>query len=303
MGHASESLTARSGSPSGLSETVSDRRVLLPGTLRLGACTVGSGQAMEDGVERLQGKVGFVTGAGSGIGRAMALRLGSEGAAVMCADLDEAAAQETSSLVAQSGARSAALQLDVVSESSVKGALERTVEELGGLDAVLNNAGIGGAGWGATLDVNLTGVYWGLLHGAELLARHDGGAIVNTASVLGLVGMASSMPRSLDDPVSPGVSAYTASKHGVVGLTRQFALDYAPLGVRVNAISPGFIDTPMISELSEDEGSRRWVESLHPLKRLGKPEEIAAAAAFLVSDDASFITGIALPVDGGYTAR
>lgn len=254
-------------------------------------------------MERLHGKVAFVTGAGSGIGRAMAVRLGSEGAAVMCTDLDETAARDTASVVADGATATAALRLDVTSGADVRAALEATMEELGGLDAILNNAGIAGQSWKATLDVNLTGVYWGLLHGAELLARRGGGSIVNIASILGLVGMPALSPRSVDDTTPPSTAPYVAAKHGVVGLTRQFALDYAPLGVRVNAISPGFIETPMTSEINETEGSRQAIEALHPLGRLGQPDEIAAAAAFLVSDDASFITGIALPVDGGYTAR
>src|SRR5690606_19896448 len=145
--------------------------------------------------------------------------------------------------------------------------------------------------------------YYGLAHGARLLAEQGGGAIVNTSSIAGLQGLVGMVPaEGLPDPAS-GVGAYVAAKHGVVGLTKQFALTYARHGVRVNAVCPGYTFTPMTEGLTSAEGGRRFLESLHPMGRLGQPEEIAAAVAFLVSDDASFITGVALPVDGGYSAR
>ncbi len=254
---------------------------------------------------RLDGRVALVTGAGSGIGRAMATRLADEGAAVMCADVDEAGAQDTAARVAEHGGRAAALRLDVTDEAAVQAALARTVDELGGLDAIMNNAGVGGGfGWDRTVAVNLSGVYYGLLHGAELLAQRGGGAIVNTASVAGLVGLVGAQAAAAAEaPLAPGAGAYVAAKHGVVGLTRQFALHFARRGVRVNAICPGYIDTPMIAGITGVDAGRQFLESLHPMGRLGRAEEIAAAAAFLASDDASFITGVALPVDGGYTAR
>ena len=193
-------------------------------------------------------------------------------------------------------------KVNVTEEEAVKAACEETVRELGGFDVLYNNAGIGRAGWDTTIAVNLSGVYYGLRHGGALLAERGGGAIINTASVAGLVGLVSS--RVTEFPPVDGSGAYIAAKHGVVGLTRQFALIYATHGVRVNAIAPGYIRTPMIQEaLDEEEGVAGYLESLHPLGRLGEPEEIAAAAAFLASDDASFVTGVTLPVDGGYTAR
>ena len=252
-------------------------------------------------MDRLEGKVALVTGAGSGIGKASSLRFAAEGAAVMCVDLDEASAQGTAAAIAEGGGSSAALRVDVTDEEAVRAACEETVRELGGLDVLYNNAGIGRAAWDATIAVNLSGVSYGLRHGGALMAERGGGSIISTASIAGLVGLVSS--RVTEFPPVDGSGAYIAAKHGVVGLTRQFALIYADYGVRVNAIAPGYIRTPLVSETLEDPEAVAYLESLHPLGRLGEAEEIAAAAAFLASDDASFITGITLPVDGGYTAR
>lgn len=252
-------------------------------------------------MDRLEGKVALVTGAGSGIGKASSLRFAAEGASVMCVDLDETSAQGTAAAIAEGGGSSAALRVDVTDEAAVKAACEETVRELGGLDVLYNNAGIGRAGWDNTIAVNLSGVSYGLRHGGSLMAERGGGSIISTASIAGLVGLVSS--RVMEFPPGDGSGAYMAAKHGVVGLTRQFALIYADHGVRVNAIAPGYIRTPLVSETLEDPEAVAYLESLHPLGRLGEAEEIAAAAAFLASDDASFITGITLPVDGGYTAR
>lgn len=251
----------------------------------------------------LQGRRALVTGAGSGIGRAVSMRLAADGAAVVCADLDTGRAEEVAAAIAEHGGRAEALTLDVADEAAVRAALDRSVELLGGLEVIVNNAGIGGGhGWDRTTAVNLDGVYYGLAHGARLLAERGGGAIVNTASIAGLVGLLGATPaEGIPDPEA-GAGAYVAAKHGVVGLTKQFALTYARHGVRVNAVCPGYIHTPMIEGITGNEDGRRFLESLHPMGRLGQPEEIAAAVAFLVSDDASFITGVALPVDGGYTA-
>ncbi len=253
---------------------------------------------------KLEGKVALVTGAASGIGRAMAMRLASEGAAVMCSDMDVDGAEHTAAQIAEHNGKSAATPLDVTDEDAVRSALHRTIDELGSLELIVNNAGIGGGHtWQQTTSVNLDGVYYGLLHGAHLLARRGGGAIVNTASIAGLNALVGGQSAELGDEPEAVGAAYVAAKHGAVGLTRQFAVRYARHGVRVNAVCPGYIDTPMIANIVGAPEGRRFLESLHPIGRLGRAEEIAAATAFLLSEDASFITGVALPVDGGYTAR
>ena len=256
-------------------------------------------------MKRLEGKVALITGAGSGIGRASAVRMADEGAAVMCTDIDSQAAEGTAALIDEAGGRADAMGLDVSQENEVTAAIESTASRLGGMHVLFNNAGVGvGFGWKRTVDVNLSGVFYGVHHGAKFLAANGGGAIINTASIAGLVGlMVTGADATPPEEINEDGGAYIAAKHGVVGLTKQYAVAFGEHGVRVNAIAPGYIETPMTEEFrSTDEGTQ-ILESLHPLGRLGKPEEIAAAASFLASDDASFINGIVLPVDGGYTAR
>ncbi|MEO6398270.1 MAG: SDR family NAD(P)-dependent oxidoreductase [Tepidiformaceae bacterium] len=253
----------------------------------------------------LSGLVTIITGAGSGIGRSAALRMADCGSAIMCADIDGEAAKTTAAQIAEHRGRASAIQLDVSDEAAVKAALQKTVEELGALDVIVNNAGIGGAamGWERTIAVNLSGVYNGLFHGAALLAERGGGSIINTASVAGLVGLTSPATTDIELPVPEGAGAYVAAKHGVVGLTRQFAVTYGRRGVRVNAVAPGYIVTPMTSLVRSAEEYEAYITELHPMGRMGQPEEVAAAITFLASKEASFITGVILPVDGGYTAR
>lgn len=254
----------------------------------------------------LTGKVALITGAGSGIGRASAIRFSQAGAAVMCADIDADGAKVTSESINRAGGRAASLQLDVTDEAAVEKSLQQTLDALGGFDILFNNAGIGDISYERTLAVNQNGVYYGLRYGAELLAQRGGGAIVSTASIAGLQGLVS--PINMLEGTQAGMTegggiAYIASKHAVVGMTRQYAIAYAQRGVRVNAVAPGYIDTPMTHMIKEDLQIQHAYEQLHPMGRLGQPDEIANAVVFLASDAASFITGHTLPVDGGYSCR
>lgn len=245
-------------------------------------------------MKRLDGKAALVTGGGSGIGRACAFRLAAEGATVAVCDIDEVAAVQVVSLL--EGAGHFAMRTDVASEEEVAVLGQHLVERMGRLDIAVNNAGRTGprepiattsfADWRAVMSLNLDGVF--LCLRAELGLMRRGGSIVTIASVMGVVGNARS-------------AAYTASKHGVVGLTRAAAWEYAEHGVRVNAVGPGFTDTPMLS--ADTLGRREDLEAMHALGRFADADEIAATVAFLASDDASFINGVFLPVDGGFTAR
>ena len=245
---------------------------------------------------RLEGKVAMVTGAASGIGRATAETLAREGATVMCADVNLQGARETAYNITTVGGAAVARGLDVRDEDAVREALEATVDELGALHILINDAGIGGRNhtWDDLIEVNLNGVYYGLKHGAPLIEAFGGGSIVSLSSILGLIGI----PGADDEG-----TGYTASKHGVVGLTRAYALRYAPRGVRVNCVNPGFVETPLTAPLWDDPDRLEQTTARHPIGRLGQPQEIANAILFLVSEEASFITGVALPVDGGYTAQ
>lgn len=240
--------------------------------------------------DRLKGKAALITGAGMGIGRAIALRFAQEGARVLVSDIDDGAA----AAVAQEIGKSAAVNhCDTADETQVKAAIQQALDEFGALDVLVNNAGVGAAvDWDRMIAINLSGVYYGLKHGADAMAARGGGSIVNLSSMLGLISV----------PLAPA-DGYTAAKHGVVGLTKHFATNYGMRGVRVNCINPGWIRTAMTDPLAASPEFTAYMEQHSALGRMGTPEEVANVALFLASDEASFVTGSSYVVDGGWTAR
>src|SRR3954469_4925634 len=247
------------------------------------------------------GKVAFVTGAASGIGRAAALAFAREGAGGVVADVAEQGNQETARMIEELGARSLAVTCDVTRAEAIKAALDKTVDAFGRLDFAFNNAGIEYTiqpaadvteeEWARIIAIDLNGVFLCMKHEIPLILKQGGGAIVNTSSGAGVVGI-------------KGSPAYTAAKHDVIGLTRAAALDYAAQNLRVNAVCPGYIDTPMMSRFTGDtpEG-RAKVIAEEPAGRMGKPEEIAASVLWLCSEGAAFMVGHAMVVDGGQTVQ
>jgi len=252
-----------------------------------------------DEKESFAGKVAFVTGAANGIGRAAALAFAREGASVVVADVSEQGNLETSRMIEELGARALAVRCDVSRAEDVRAALDKTVEAFGRLDFAFNNAGVeqpvmGAADitleqWTRIIDIDLRGVFLCMKHEIPLMLKQGRGAIVNTSSGAGVKGFR-------------GQAAYCAAKYGVVGLTKAAALDYAPSHIRVNAVCPGIIDTPMMQRFSggTPEG-REVVIAQEPVGRMGRPEEIAAAVIWLCSDAAAFVTGHAMVIDGGQT--
>jgi NAD(P)-dependent dehydrogenase (short-subunit alcohol dehydrogenase family) len=247
--------------------------------------------------ERFDGKVALVTGAASGIGRASALMFSQRGARVVVADVQEPESAETVRLIESAGGQATFIRTDVARAADVEALVKRTIEVYGRIDCAHNNAGIEGPlvltadfpedAWDRVLGINLKGVWLCMKYQIPHMLAQGGGAIVNTSSILGLVG----------SPMNP---AYTAAKHGVLGVTKAAAIDYAHSGIRVNAVCPGITLTPMIERvIGRDPKVVEAVAAATPMRRGCQPEEIAAAAVWLCSSSASYVTGVGLTVDGG----
>lgn len=244
-------------------------------------------------------KVALVTGGASGIGEAVVRELAAEGARVVVADLDNQAIDRVVATVKLRGGTASGFTLDVASPEQNAAMVAFAEDRYGALHLAVNNAGIGGPsaptgeypldGWQHVMDVNLNGVFYGMRYEIPAMLKAGGGSIVNMASILGSVGFANAV-------------AYTSAKHALLGMTKVTAMEYAAKGIRVNAVGPGFIDTPLLSK-NLDANMLNYVARLHPIQRLGRPEEVSALVCFLLSDRASFITGSYHLVDGGYIAQ
>ena len=245
---------------------------------------------------RLEGKAAVVTGAGQGIGAAIARLFAAEGARLVLADLRSGPATGMVEEITSGGGDVVFVQADVTSDADCKRMIDTAIERFGCLDILVNNAGIAGKGtvteateelWDRVMAVNLKSIFLASRHAVPHMERAGGGSIVCIASVAGMTG-------------EKGQVAYNTSKHGVIGLVRCMAYDHAAAGIRVNAVCPGAIDTPLLSPLTEERLTR--LEGLHMMRRLGRPEEIARAVLYLAGDESSFTTGAAMVADGGYTA-
>ncbi len=250
----------------------------------------------------LDGKVVVITGAGSGIGRAIAQGLASEGARIAAADVVVESGQKTVDLIKDAGGEAIFIKCDVSHAEEIEELINNVVRHYGRLDCAVNNAGIAGVQattvdyplevWQQVISINLTAPWLCMKYEIAQMLKQGKGAIVNIASILGVTGTALA-------------GAYVAAKHGLIGATKTAALEYATQGIRINAVCPGYIETPMLenSEVGTNPQIRQAVASLHPIGRMGKPEEIAAMVLWLCTDAASFVTGATMLVDGGYTAQ
>ena len=247
---------------------------------------------------RISDKVAIITGAASGIGRTTAILFAKEGGKVVIADQNEASGDETVDLIRTDGGQAIFTRVNVTSATDIQGMVKTTIDTYGKLNILVNNAGIAirlpvvdlpEEDWDRSIDVNLKGIYLGSKYAIPEMIKNDGGAIVNIASIYGLVGGRTR-------------AAYAASKGGVVNLTRSIALDYALYKIRVNCICPGFVNTPLLKNILKTQEEYQALADLHPIGRLGEMLEIAHGVLYLASDESSFVTGIALPIDGGYTA-
>jgi len=249
-------------------------------------------------MKALENKVALVTGAGSGIGKAISLLYAKEGAKIVVSDVNEKAGNEVVSEIKSNGGEAIFVKADTSKAEDNKTMVEQAVKQFGGLQIGVNNAGIGGPispvaeypvdGWDKVISINLSGVFYGLRYQIPAMLKSGSGSIVNMASILGKVG-------------TKGSAAYVAAKHGVIGLTEAAALEYADQKIRINAIGPGYISTPLLNSL--DEATMKALVSLHPMGRLGTADEVAQLALWLNSDKASFVTGSYYNVDGGYLAQ
>lgn len=246
----------------------------------------------------LDNKVAIVTGASSGIGRATAILYAKEGAKVIVSDINKQGGKETVEMITNNGGEAFWVYADVSKPEDNEQLVQETLKKYGRLDIACNNAGIGGEqapvtemsgeNWEKVIAINLSSVFYGMKHQIAAMLTNGGGAIVNISSILGSVGFANA-------------PAYVAAKHGLVGLTKTTAIDYGKKGIRVNAVGPAFIETPLLSGL--DENMKAMLNTLHPIGRLGKPEEVAELILWLSSDKASFATGSYYPIDGAYLAQ
>ena len=255
---------------------------------------------------RLEGKVALITGAGSGIGRASALLFAQEGARVVVSDVNEGPVLELAEEIAGQGGDAAFVTGDVSNSRQAEQMVSKAVDEYGRLDILVNSAGISARNalpegatpeeiWDKVMDVNLKGTYLVSWFAVPEMEKSGGGSIVNLASIMGVVGYPAGM--------GGGFNPYAPSKGGVLQFTKNLAIDSARKNIRVNCLCPGYVETNLIARLTDDPESKAALEARHPMGRLGRPEEIAKAALFLASDDASYITGAPLMVDGGYTAQ